>query len=309
MIKCMNEEQMLRYLAGYIDGDGCFRVNMTTQKSGTIVYERSITVTSTCKDSINFLKTFLGGNVTSQQKKGNRKKTYTWTVKSKLSYLIALKIKNFLICKRNQCELYIKYCENLSKTNYQKVSIQNIEERNDLIYRIREDIHDCDLLSKEQIQELKKYPMIIEPSIDDYFYLSGLIDAEGCFRIVKRFRKSSNSFIYNTELAIGNVKFSIIEWLFHRFGGSLTFKLKNFPSRNFACWSIHSKSLVPIIKNVKDFLIVKKKVCQELINFQNTVLKNGGKRSSVRFKELFKSICKERDLIIERVHILNHRGK
>jgi len=309
MIKCMNEEQKLRYLAGYIDGDGCFRVNITTQKSGTIVYERSITVTSTCKESIIFFKNIFGGYITSEQKQGNRRKTYTWAVKNKLSYLVAVKIRNFLICKRNQCELYIKYCENLFRTNYQKISIQNIVERNNLVNQIKENIHDFDLLSKEQIQELKKYPMIIEPSINDYFYLSGLIDAEGCFRIVKRFRKSSNSFIYNTELAIGNVKFSIIEWLFHRFGGSLTFTQKKSPSRNFACWSIHSKALIPIIKNVKDFLIVKKKVCQELINFQNTILKNGGKRSSTKFKELFKSICKERDLIIERVHILNHRGK
>ncbi len=304
----MNEEQKLRYCAGYIDGDGCFRVNITTQKSGTVVYERSITVTSTCKESINFFKIIFGGFINSCQKKGNRKKTYTWTVKSKISHPVAIKIRNFLICKKQQCDLFIQYCDNISESNCQKVSFDIIQQRNSFISQIRDNIHNSDLIDADKIKNLKNQPNIIEPTFDDFIYLAGLIDAEGCFRIVKRFRKSSNSFIYNTELAIGNVKYSIIEWLYHRFGGSLTFVAKKSPSRNFSCWSIHSKSLKPILETIKDILIVKREVCCELINFQNTVLKNGGKRSSLGFKEFFKTICRKRDLIADRVHLLNHRG-
>ena len=52
----MNRQQQLIYLAGYIDGDGCFRANITTQKQGAIVYERSITITSVKEEPIIFFK-------------------------------------------------------------------------------------------------------------------------------------------------------------------------------------------------------------------------------------------------------------
>lgn len=308
MIYFMNEEQQLRYLAGYIDGDGCFRANITSKKSGIVVYERSITVSSVKEDPIAIFKKTFGGFVYEEQKPGNRRKTYTWTVKGNTALLVAKRIKDFLIIKKNQCSNFIEYCENISFNSFKKVDLEILKKRNFLINSIRQDIHEFDLIEKIKIGNIKNSTNFIEPVSEDYIYLAGLIDAEGCFRVSKRFRKSSNSNIYNTVLEIGNTKITIIEWLYKRFKGSISYIKGSFDKKNSATWSIHSKSLYPIIINVIDYLINKKEVCFELIKFQQTILKNGGRRSSFSFKENYKVICQQRELIIEKIHALNHKG-
>ena len=305
----MNRQQRLIYLAGYIDGDGCFRANITTQKQGAIVYERSVTITSVKEEPIIFFKDLVGGFITTDHKEGNRRRIYVWTVKNKDALTVSKEILPYLVMKQDLCKFFIEYCENISPKKTQRLDISILETRNSLLKKIKNEIHFVGLIQANLIEEIKNKGKIIEPSENDFIYLSGMIDAEGCFRISKRFRKSTNIWIYNTCLEIGNTRIGIIKWLYERFGGSITYihsRGKN--KKNSATWSCHSQILFPILMRVVDYLINKREVCHELIKFQKTILKNGGDRHSDSFKESYKAICHERELIVKKVHLLNHKG-
>ena len=305
----MNRQQQLTYLAGYIDGDGCFRANITTQKQGAIVYERSITITSVKEEPIVFFKNLVGGYTSTDQKEGNRKRIYVWTVKNNEALNTAKEILPFLVLKHDLCRFFIKYCENIFPKKTQKLHISILEIRNDLLKKMKNEIHCVGLIEKYLIEDIKTNGKIIEPTEEDFIYLAGLIDSEGCFRISKRFRKSTNIWIYNTCLEIGNTRIGIIKWLYERFGGSLTYIHSRKINRKNSCtWSCHSQILYSILIKVVDYLINKKDVCNELIKFQKTILKNGGDRHSASHKETYKAICQEREFIVERVHMLNHKG-
>lgn len=304
----MDTTQQLIYLAGYIEGDGCFRAGITTQKSGQIVYERSITITSVKEEPIILFKELVGGFTYTEQKEGNRRKTYTWTIKNDASLIVARKVLPFLDMKKKLCELYISYCENILETK-KRIVINTINDRNFLLKQIREEIHESGKVSITQIEFIKTLSKTIAPSFQDFIYLAGFIDAEGCFRISKRFRKSTGIWIYNTCLEIGNTRIECIKWLYERFGGSITYiSPRNKAKKPSATWSCHAQILMPILKNVVEFLINKKEVCLELIKFQKTILKNGGDRHSASHKETYKAICQERELIVEKVHKLNRTG-
>lgn len=305
----MNRNQKLAYLAGYIEGDGCFRANITTQKPGTIVYERSITITSVKQEPILFFKNLVGGFVSTDQKEGNRRRIYVWTVKNTDALNTAREILPYLVLKRDLCQLFITYCENIFPKTTQKLDISILETRNSLLKQIKNEIHSVGLIDKECIDQIKSTGKIKDPLEEDFIYLAGLIDSEGCFRVSKRFRKSTNIWIYNTCLEIGNTRIGIIKWLYERFGGSISYiPSKRINRKNSAIWSCHAKILYPILIRVVDYLINKREVCQELIKFQKTILKNGGDRHSDSFKESYKAVCHERELIIDRVHMLNRKG-
>lgn len=306
----MNEKQQLIYLSGYIEGDGCFRASTTIQKQqyNCIVYERSITITSVKEEPIKLFENLVGGFTYTEQKEGNRRRTYTWTVKGDASLIVANKVLPFLIMKKDICKLYIKYCQNILQ-NKNKTNIDVLNERNSLLKQIRNDIHNCGLFDKSDVEKIKTLSNTIKPTENDYIYLAGFIDAEGCFRVSKRFRKSTNIWIYNTCLEIGNTRIECIKWLQERFGGSISYiHSKGVNRKNTAIWSCHAQILLPILVKIVDYLINKKEVCLELIKFQKTILKNGGDRHSDSFKESYKSVLAERELIVERIHKLNHKG-
>lgn len=303
----MNTIQQLIYLSGYIDGDGCFRANITKQKSGQLVYERSITITSVKQEPIILFKELVGGFISTDHKKGNVRRIYVWTVKNGEAINTAKKILPFLVLKKKFCEFFITYCESIFPC--QRIPKERRNLRNDLIQSMRNEMHSEGEITQSLIDTLKETGKTLEPTEQDFIYLAGLIDAEGCFRVSKRFRKSTNIWIYNTCLEIGNTRIELIKWLYDRFGGSLCYLSSKRENRRNSCtWSCHAQILYPILEKVVDYLINKREVCEELIKFQNTILKNGGDRHSTSFKEKYALVCQEREVIIERIHKLNRKG-
>ena len=299
------------YLAGYVDGDGCFRCNITTQKSGIIVYERSITISSTKKEVIFFFNKTFGGYISTKKAHKNQKKAYIWTIKGNAAGKLAFNIKSFLVNKAKECDFFIDFCKVIKPNCFLKPAFKIIEKRNDLISKIRQENHHNGLITKEAIVSLKTSKKSIKPTDKDYIYLAGLIDAEGCLRISSRFRNRNNKRekIYNTVFEIGNTKIKMMEWLIKRFGGSLTYispRRKN--KLHAATWALYAKSLYPILFKIKPFLFNKKAVCEELIKFQATILPNGGDRHSKVFTTDFKKRIILREKIIKEVHKLNHKG-
>lgn len=166
-----------------------------------------------------------------------------------------------------------------------------------------------DLVTKESIEKIKDVKPSIIPSNADFAYLAGLIESEGTFRIKSWKPKNRPNKVYNTSLEIGNTRYPIFPWLMDRFGGNISFMEKKATKRAVAIWSLQSASLFNIVEKIYPFLRTrKKKVCELLMEFDKTLLNNGGDRHSLAFKERMAAVLVKRESIIEEIHKLNKKG-
>ncbi len=67
----------------------------------------------------------------------------------------------------------------------------------------------------------------IEPSTDDFIYLAGFIDGEGCIRLVahNKYRARANRHpSYHLSFGLANKHLPTLQWMQKRFGGSIHLK-------------------------------------------------------------------------------------
>jgi hypothetical protein len=300
-------KNILPYIAGYIDGDGCFYAGTFKQGSLT-VYEQSIQIVSVKKPVLIQFQNAFGGSIRQKPFKERHRDAFCWTVKGRSAVNISLHIREFLVDKTAQCDLFIQLSTTIKPNNFKAVNPSIIEIRNAIISHIRKDKDMENLVTKEAIEALEHVKNTITPIEDDYPYLAGLIDSEGCFRIKKWKPKNKPNHVYNITVEVGNTKLPVMPWLVKRFGGSVVFIDAKANKKASATWTLSAAALYQILPKVRPFLISKKEVCDKLIEFQQTILPNGGDRHSELFRALFERRREIREKIIEEVHMLNRKG-
>ena len=301
------------YLAGYIDGDGCFYVRTYIQKpNNVLVFEYSIQVSSVEKDIIQYFNEEFGGVFNARsEKRSDRKDSFLWTIKTKQSLIVANEISKFLISKKKTCDLFLTIGNSIVPNCGIAISQNIISERLNIFNQIKEEIHMNDKVTHEVFRALKKIEKTIDPSEADLAYLAGLIDSEGCFRICHfQSKRPGRSRSYIPVLEIGNTKHCIFSWLRMRFGGSMVYREPTSRNHNpMIIWSLRSKALYTILTKILPYLRTKKERCEKLIELQETSIKNGGNRKSDEFRIRQKEIQSIREKIVEDIHKLNAKGK
>ncbi len=305
----MKTENIRAYTAGYIDGDGCIYLGKTLQKPKMItVYEYSIQVVSVKKPILNHFKNIWGGFVRTKPSKPRHRDAFVWTIKGRIAAYFVQDIQLFIVEKQKQCSMFIYFSSLVHRNEFKTVDQTLIDERDNLIEDIRKERHMNNLITKEDIELLKDKKHTITPSAIDYPYLAGLIDSEGCFRIKKWKPKNRPNEVYNIALEIGNTKFPILPWLVERFGGSVVFIAAKTNKKASATWTLSAAALYEILPQIRPFLTTKQEVCDKLIEFQKTILPNGGDRHSELFRALFEKRREIRERIIDEVHKFNLKG-
>lgn len=295
------------YLAGYLDGDGCFYMGTTNQKPKNIlIFEYNIQIVSVEMPNLeNFLKH--GGFIRKKHRRVNHKTPYFFCMKKCKDFIY--NIYPYLIDKKEQAFYMIELIKSIESSNYQSPSEQVINHRFFLIHKNREEKM-SQFITKEKIDFIKNIKPSIKPSESDFAYLSGFIEAEGTFRIKKWKPKNKPNYVYNISLEIGNTRFPIFSWLMDRFGGNISFIPPKKTKRAAAIWSLQSDSLADILPILYNHLRTRKKhVCEQLIEFTKTVLPNGGDRHSAEFKIRMDAVIQKREQIVETVHQLNKKGE
>lgn len=300
-------KNLLPYIAGYIDGDGCFYAG-TFQQGNITAYEQSIQIVSVKKPVLIEFQRAFGGSIRQKPFKERHRDAFCWTIKGPKAIDLCHLIEKFLVDKTIQCKLFIQLSTTIKPNNFQAINTSIIEIRNDIITHIRKDKSMENLVTREAIEALEHVKHTITPIEDDYPYLAGLIDSEGCFRIKKWKPKNKPNHAYNITVEIGNTKLPVIPWLVKRFGGSVVFIAGKGTKRDSATWTLSAAALYQILPKIRPFLISKKDVCDKLIEFQQTILPNGGDRHSELFRALFEKRRDIREKIIEEVHMLNRKG-
>ena len=287
------------YIAGYIDGDGCFSIRKRFSERGYAFSCGSISACSVSNSSMDFFKEVCGGYVYASIPKNTRWKTqYHWAVEGKKAFNLCKSILPFLIEKRNGAEILFSF---LSHPFNEKSSA--------LIKRMME-VRAASNITKEDVLSLKKSDDNIETTQEEFAYLAGYIDAEGCIGISKYMPKDKPNYCYKIQLHIGSCDASVIKWIYNRFGGSVCFvsrTKKNPKWRNQVNWRISCKKCHEILLLLYPFLRLKKEVCGKAIEFYNTKLE-GGDRISSSFKQRNADTLIIREELLRDIHLLNLKG-
>jgi LAGLIDADG DNA endonuclease family protein len=296
----MIEKHILAYCAGYIDGDGCFHIRRQETKTGNIKYQAKFILSSTDQNILYFFKEIFGGVVRLSGNKINTHKPQYHFILENKNLEIFRNVIPYLVEKRDEANLFLNYFKASSKIDRQHLfeEMKHVKNHQNLVFQI-------------QVDEFKELSQTENCSSFDYAYLAGFIDAECSLGITRSKDPKRPNFLYKIYLHCNNTKWPVFRWLMKRFGGCLRLvkrKEQNNKHKDQLSWRISSKRLAEILPNLTKYLKYKKPVAEELMNFYETTITNGGDRQSYHFTELYSAILSQRDLIFNKVHLLNRKG-
>lgn len=300
--------KMLSYTAGYVDGDGCLYLGKTIQKpKNIIVYEYSVQIVSVKIKVLESFQEFFGGFVRKKPFKPRHRDAYCWTIKGQRAVAVCEKILTYLVDKKSQAKIFIQFGQLISSNDFRVVTKPLASKRNNLIKDIRKE-RTMHFVTREEIESLNNVKNTVIPTNIDYPYMAGLIDSEGCFRVKKWKPKNKPNNVYCISVEIGNTRIVILRWLIERFGGSISYIPAKKNQKSSATWSISAAALCKILPKIRKYLIIKQEVCDMIIEFQKTILKNGGDRHSKLFNALFEKRIEVRERIIREIQEFNRKG-
>ncbi len=292
----------LAYTAGYIDGDGCFYIGKhCTKKRLKQKYVISMVISSVNTAVLYCFKSYYGGSVCLVQKEhDNNKALYHYSIKKLDTLKLAERILPYLVEKKEECLMAIQFC-----------SSEDIKNKDECINQmnILKDV--SNLVSKYHKKEFENFRNTIEPSIEDFAYLAGFIDAECSLNIQKYKPSNKPNFVYKILLQCNNTKAPVFKWLIQRFGGQIHFidrRNHGKARRNQLTWRLSGKALSKILDKIYPFLKHKQPVCDELMKFYATTLINGGARHTDTFRNQYAETIKIREEIVDKIHSLNSKG-
>lgn len=302
----------LAYIAGYIDGDGCFYIGKTTnKKTGRTRYQAILTISSTNKNILDVFKSKFGGSVRTSDNREiypGQKPQYQFHIKGVKAANLAKNIQIYLTEKSYQAELFYKFIEIEHELLSPSTKDWLRDDKIRFIRKMKEEFYLIDEDTKYRIYTKPFSHHIIE---QDYAYLAGFIDAECCLSIQHYKPKNKPNHVFKIYLACNNTRYKVFEFLTEIFGGTLSFinrKSKNPRHKNQLQWRLSGKLLAEILPFILPYLIYKKPVCEKLIEFYKLTLPNGGDRQSAAFKQFYADLLKLKMEIVNHIHTLNQKG-
>mgnify|MGYP001561094373 CR=1 FL=1 len=118
------EAVFLSYLAGIIDGEGTIRIGSskpTNKINWNTIYYAAISVGMTNRKIIEMFVKKFGSKIREEKCVANRKKMYRWGTSGNFVVPTILKqLLPYLVVKKEQAELVIKYCSKVKTTGFRR---------------------------------------------------------------------------------------------------------------------------------------------------------------------------------------------
>lgn len=290
----------LSYLAGYIDGDGCFYLGKNKRP---IKYRSNLIISSTHLSILRHFKKIFGGKVIFG-KKNKRFGSYApinqWFLGINSSLQLTKKLLPFLKEKRIDAETFVEFTE-------EKISVN----KDRLIEQIKISRKNDNLVTKEVVTSMNQISPLKEATLIDWAYIAGFIDAECCMTISRYKPTKGPNILYKAVLSCNNTKTPTIEWFLHTLGGNCSFiprKAKNPKHRDQVRWYLSADRFREILPNLLPFLHHKQELAKTIQRFFDSIQKNGGDRQSSKFIDHYASILTTRESLVNHVRLLNLKG-
>lgn len=136
------------------------------------------------------------------------------------------------------------------------------------------------------------------PKPEEYAYLAGIIDGEGCLRV-------NQSGLYHVPvLLVGSTSLELIKYLKDTFGGSYynadRAGQKGNNKRSYQ-WRIGSKKLFELLEPTLPYMVVKREHAKLMLHYRDIAVDG-------RSVKLTNEIVAERNSIVDKFSLLNKRG-
>ncbi len=139
---------------------------------------------------------------------------------------------------------------------------------------------------------------------EDYIYLAGLIDGEGC--IYGHTLKRDKYEIIVARLSVKMVDKEIIDWIYKTFGGFVYKKRDDREKQYHTLWSWEvskAEYLIPFLENIIPYLKLKKYRAKLLLDLKKRVLKT----KKLYLKKIEEDDRKHREKILKALRNENQR--
>lgn len=252
------------YIAGLIDAEGCLQINTKKrQNSHRLKYSCIITIGMRDKGPLDYVASVFPKKIYESVIKG--KPFYTIRFLNTQSREVLSKVLPFLLVKREQAEIMLKVFE--IKDNLPPKVTHPMTEIYD---KFKNSISELKKKNQKNYTDLPKINFSEIPD-DDYSYIAGLIDGDGCINKHTReyIRKEKNR--QQTPRIITHLCCSIemnqpegILKFANIFDGNIQRREKTFKV------AIHGKKMQAALEILKNYLILKRQPAQECLDYFKT---------------------------------------
>ena len=132
-------------------------------------------------------------------------------------------------------------------------------------------------------------------------YVAGIIDGEGCIRIVTRKPRNGKSTQHSLMLQVAQKDGILMDWLYGNFGGMVYLKNKRTDGSDWIYeWRVMEKKAAEVLKQILPFLTVKKRQAELGLRFQ-THKTGAGNYGDGRYKPLSEHELQLRENIAQEI--------
>jgi len=257
------ESDKLDYMAGIVDSEGSMGFY-----GGSI----TIQIPNTDKRLIKWLKKEFTGNIGPKETHiKNHKHVWKWAANGKDARKILDKIKNKMILKNEQCLLCFKLFDRVSKYPYggghpkplwAKKLTEEIVAKLKILNERGVD-KTCTLRDEDEIKIENKLA-----------YMAGYVDGEGSIGIQKNEGREPPG--YQHRFSVKSTDPRSVEWIKKNFSGEITpYEDKSKECAKNYKWQISGRDAYKIIKNLRDYLMLKQEQADAVIDMYERVTKKG----------------------------------
>lgn len=248
----LSSNELLDYLAGFFDGDGCFTI-LKRKGRNVPIYCVSVEVGSVDERLPRIFKRVFGGSLRIEKRKFPKKNLYKWYGSNGVAERLIHAFHGRLTVKRVSADL----CVELQKTRK--------------AYGRRNRISHVEISRREKIRMAlrkanSKGQKNVGSSSFSIAYLSGFFDAEGCVQIRKSFSRGKYLSYQSAVTVVNRCKW-ILDVHKKRFGGSV------HSQRNgrIYYWQAQANLAHRFICKISRFLIIKKTQVGEAARFRKFI--------------------------------------
>ena len=264
----MEEENLMSYLAGLMDGDGSFTIGKLKNASKSPLYFSLIQFGFQKKNIVNIFLDKFGGSFTEidpEKDKRYKQPFFLWRLRSNENVKPVLeKIINYLVLKKERAKFLLNFCTNFSFKRGHCLGEETIVERERAYIKMGQ-LNDC-----REFTGIEKThrPTKNETSEVFWAYVAGIIDSDGSFSVKKQ--KYQYGQRYTAVISIDMVDPKTIGYISSKttYGKIEANRVK--ACTNGICYRLaigKKEDVIAFLQNVIPFLKVKQEQAKTLLEF------------------------------------------
>ena len=280
---------VLNYTAGFIDSDGCFKVNKDKHSNSMSVI---IEISQSLKgiESLYFIYNNFGGSINLQLKETDKHQSaYVWSINGEQAILFTNLIKDYLLLKKREAIRFLEFpYKNIkiipiiatNKLTHETITFESLKDckkyfNRNLAFKKKPEIifdnwyikkslskDDINKIKQERINislELKKYKQTPHDTIDytneiPHSYFAGFFDGDGRFNT---FGKSGQNHSITQKYP------EICNLFKYKYGGTVCYRKDS----DTWAWEIYTDA-DKFLTNISPYIVGKKKQSDTILNMK-----------------------------------------